>query len=47
MTKELKDAEIPELPAEIDRLREQIAMDDFGKNTTPCGTWIEGGEDGK
>ena len=42
---ELKDAEIAKLRAEIERLREQIAMDDFAKNTTPGGTWIEGGED--
>jgi len=42
---ELKDAEIAELRAEIERLREQIAMDDFAKNTTPGGTWIEGDDD--
>ena len=42
---ELKDAEIAKLRAEIERLREQIAMDDFAKNTTPGGTWIERGED--
>jgi hypothetical protein len=44
---ELKDAEIAKLRDEVERLREQIAMDDFAKNTTPGGTWIEGGEDGK